>query len=176
MASACFSRIPEPGESTTVKVSTSTPLVLEPPGRLQCRSRSLWIPRRGDIRNSIDQFAETAFCALQMSNTAWFLRDLNAKLVAHAYVYSGGVQQDLGLYGILIIRTPAEDYVAVPGEVPHRAHQWRPLGWARILDTSTVRMIRTAYVTADHSASMMRSGDSCGSHNDIDGRPLWASW
>ncbi|MGW8181942.1 MAG: serine hydrolase domain-containing protein, partial [bacterium] len=99
-----------------------------------------WLP--------FDQYCrENIFMPLGMHHTAWFLRGLDTSLIARPYSYSGGVYVDEGLYGYSDypagqLRTTASDLSRflmaniAGGE----------LDGFRILDSATVRLMRTVHV------------------------------
>jgi len=90
---------------------------------------------------------DSIFVPLNMSNTAWFLRDLDTSLVAHPYGYWGGTYHDYGLYGYPdypdgLLRTTLHSLAKflvmnIKGGESNGI---------RLLDTSTVRLIRTVHI------------------------------
>jgi len=90
---------------------------------------------------------DSIFVPLNMSNTAWFLRDLDTSLVAHPYGYWGSAYHDYGLYGYPdypdgLLRTTLHSLVKflvmnIKGGESNGI---------RLLDTSTVRLIRTVHI------------------------------
>jgi CubicO group peptidase (beta-lactamase class C family) len=90
---------------------------------------------------------DSVFAPLQMSNTAWFLRDLDTTLVARPYTYSNGTYVDNGLYGYPDypdgqLRTTA----ASLAKFLMANMNGGELKGSRILDSSTVHMTRTVFV------------------------------
>jgi CubicO group peptidase (beta-lactamase class C family) len=90
---------------------------------------------------------DSIFVLLNMSNTAWFLRDLDTSLVAHPYGYWGGAYHDYGLYGYPdypdgLLRT------ALPSLAKFLVMNIKggESNGIRLLDTSTVRLIRTVHI------------------------------
>jgi CubicO group peptidase (beta-lactamase class C family) len=91
---------------------------------------------------------DSIFVPLGMTNTAWFLRDLDTSLIAHPYVWNQGNQtyQDIGLYGMYEypagqLRTTARDL----GRFLLAHLNYGRLNAVRILDSSTVRLMRTVH-------------------------------
>jgi CubicO group peptidase (beta-lactamase class C family) len=85
-----------------------------------------------------------------MSNTAWFLEDLDTSLVARPYRYSGGMYFDNGLYGFPWY--PAGQLRTTLASLARfmiANMKWGELEGSRILDSATIRMIRTAHVSIE---------------------------
>jgi CubicO group peptidase (beta-lactamase class C family) len=92
-----------------------------------------------------DQYCrDSIFAPLGMTNTAWFLRDLDVSLIAHPYAWNGSSNSDYGHYG----------YASYPdGELRTTVRslaKWLSaninsgrLGNVRVLDSATVRLMRT---------------------------------
>ena len=92
-----------------------------------------------------DQYCrDSIFIPLGMTNTAWFLRDLDVSLIAHPYTWNGSSYHDYGHYG----------YASYPdGELRTTVRslaKWLianinfgKLGDIRVLDSTTVRLMRT---------------------------------
>jgi len=92
-----------------------------------------------------DQYCrDSIFMPLGMTNTAWFLRDLDTSLIAHPYAWSGSFYSDYGLYS-------AASYPAGQLHTTTRSlARWLianinfgRLGVVRVLDSATVRLMRT---------------------------------
>jgi CubicO group peptidase (beta-lactamase class C family) len=117
---------------------------------------------------------DSVFTPLHMSKTAWFLRDLDTSLIARPYTYSSGNYIDNGLYGFPDypdgqLRTTAVSLARFltanirGGELEGK----------RILDTATIRMIRTIYVPAVSYAPDAHQGLIWFRRTAINGRVLW---
>jgi CubicO group peptidase (beta-lactamase class C family) len=87
------------------------------------------------------------FSPLRMTRTAWFLKDLDTILIARPYAYSSGRYSDYGLYGYsdypdgqlrTTVTSLAKFLVA--------NMNWGNLKGMRLLDSSTVRLMRTVYI------------------------------
>lgn len=92
--------------------------------------------------------ADSIFAPLTMSNTSWYLHDLDTLLVAHPYGFSGGAFVDYGLTGSPIY--PAGQLrITLPSLARFLLANIRggEVGGQRILDTASVRLLRTDYVT-----------------------------
>jgi len=90
---------------------------------------------------------DSIFAPLGMSNTAWFLRDLDTTLIARPYYFDGVNYVDYGLYGYADypdgqLRTT----VTSLAKFLQANIQYGALCDERILDSSTVRMIRSAQI------------------------------
>ena len=92
-----------------------------------------------------DQYCrDSIFVPLGMTNTAWFLRDLDMSLIAHPYAWSGSIYSDYGLYSEASY--PAGQLHATTRSLA----RWLianinlgRLGDVRVLDSTTVRLMRT---------------------------------
>jgi len=90
---------------------------------------------------------DSIFIPLNMQHTAWFLRDLDTALVARPYGYSGGTYHDYGLNGYPdypdgLLRTTLHSLAKF---LLMNMNGGESNG-IRLLDTSTVRLIRTVHI------------------------------
>lgn len=101
----------------------------------------------------LDEYCrDSIFIPLNMSHTAWFLRDLDTTLVTRPYGYYFGTHNDYGLYGF-------PDYpdgllkTTLPSFAKFLLMNMRAgeLGGVRILDTATIHLMRTVYSIAPPS-------------------------
>jgi CubicO group peptidase (beta-lactamase class C family) len=92
-----------------------------------------------------DQYCrDSIFVPLGMTNTAWFFRDLDTSLIAHPYAWKGSFYNDYGLYS-------GANYPAGMLRTTTRSlARWLianinfgRLGNVRVLDSTTVRLMRT---------------------------------
>ena len=90
---------------------------------------------------------DSIFIPLQMSNTAWFLKDLNTSLIARPYTYSSGTFVDRGLYGFPMYPCGQlrATILSLANFLKANINYGASMG-KRILDSVSVRMIRTVYV------------------------------
>jgi CubicO group peptidase (beta-lactamase class C family) len=118
---------------------------------------------------------DSIFVPLQMTSTAWFLSDLNTSLIARPYTYSYGSYIDNGLYGMPYY--PAAQLRTTLASLARFLManiDGGELGGARILDTATIGIMRTAYLTAvSWNYTFMEQGLLWEFTTDINGRPLW---
>jgi CubicO group peptidase (beta-lactamase class C family) len=90
---------------------------------------------------------DSVFVPLQMSKASWFLRDLDTNLVARPYTYSSGMYVDNGLLGFPFYPCGQLRMTAASLARFLMANiNGGELRGTQILDTATVRMIRTVYV------------------------------
>ena len=87
---------------------------------------------------------DSIFVPLGMTNTAWFIRDLDTTLIARPYTWSSGGYVDHGLYGYTdfpagALRTTARSL----GQFLLAHIGWGRWNGVRILDSTTIRLIRT---------------------------------
>lgn len=87
---------------------------------------------------------DSLFVPLEMTNTAWFLRDLDTTLVARPYTWTGSGYTDQGLFGYTdwpagALRTTARSF----GRFLLSHMGWGTWNGVRVLDSSTVALIRT---------------------------------
>jgi CubicO group peptidase (beta-lactamase class C family) len=90
---------------------------------------------------------DSIFIPLNMQHTAWFLRDLDTALVARPYGYSGGTYHDYGLNGYPdypdgLLRTTLHSLA----KFLLMNMKGGESNGIRLLDTSTVRLIRTVHI------------------------------
>jgi CubicO group peptidase (beta-lactamase class C family) len=86
------------------------------------------------------------FTPLRMTRTAWYLKDLDTTLIARPYAFSAGKYSDYGLYGF-------PDYpsgqlrttVTSLAKFLMANMNWGRSKGIRLLDSSTVRLMRTVY-------------------------------
>jgi CubicO group peptidase (beta-lactamase class C family) len=123
-----------------------------------------------------DQYCrDSIFVPLGMTRTAWFLKDLTTDLIAHPYTYSYGSYADNGLFGYPDypdgqLRTTATSLARFL--IAHL--NGGALGNVRILDSSTIRLMRTAYAAGNHPGWVdWRAGLIWTGTTDIDGTVLW---
>jgi CubicO group peptidase (beta-lactamase class C family) len=122
-----------------------------------------------------DQYCKDhIFTPLQMTNTAWFLRDLDTSLVAHPYEFPSGSYVDQGLYGY-----PDYPDGSLRTTVPSLARfllahmNGGAYEGTRILDSSSVRMMRTVYVPTVSHAPDAQWGLIWYTRSAINGSVLW---
>lgn len=87
---------------------------------------------------------DSLFVPLGMTNTAWFLRDLDTTLVARPYTWTGSGYMDRGLFGYTdwpagALRTTARSL----GRFVLSHMGWGTWNGVRVLDSSTVALIRS---------------------------------
>ena len=88
---------------------------------------------------------ENIFKPLEMTNTAWFMRDLDTTLIARPYQYVGGQYVDYGLYGYPDY--PDGQLRTTATSLAHFLQANLEKGFfngAKMLDSSTVTLMRTA--------------------------------
>ena len=92
---------------------------------------------------------DSIFVPLQMTHTAWFLRDLDTTLIARPYTYSSGAYVDNGLYGYPEYPDGQLRTTAVSLSRFLLSHiGYGCLNGVRVLDSSTVRLLRTVQYPA----------------------------
>jgi CubicO group peptidase (beta-lactamase class C family) len=114
------------------------------------------------------------FTPLRMTNTAWFLRELDTSLVAHPYQFAGGFHIDQGLYGY-----PDYPDGSLRTTVPSLARfllaniGGGQLEGTRVLDSATIRTIRSVYVDTCSFAPDAKWGLIWFIRTAINGHVLW---
>jgi CubicO group peptidase (beta-lactamase class C family) len=108
---------------------------------------------------------DSIFVPLQMSHTAWFLKDLDTSLVAHPYSNS---YQDYGLYGY-----PDYPDGLLRTTLPSLAKfllmnmQSGEFEGVHILDSNTISLMRTVYITNEMLIKYFKLGLIWFKYNDL---------